>query len=192
MAKQNEPNARARRAAERAASGATVAEPKASFLDVSQVRAELEQAAAEFGCVVESVTAKGSGANRTLEVVVDYAEGTEQLSLDTIAEISQAMSARLDATDDGEAPYMLEVSSPGATRPLRETRHWERSVGRLIAVTPAEGDGYLARLIEVGQVGPVLARKKNTKKGQKESYNPEETVRWEAISSAHVEIEFNH
>jgi len=39
--------------------------------------------------------------------------------------------------------------------------------------------------------GPVLARKKNTKKGQKESYHEPSLLPWENIASAHVEIDFN-
>ena len=32
----------------------------------------------------------------------------------------------------GEAPYTLEVSSPGVDRPLTEPRHWRRAIGRLV------------------------------------------------------------
>ena len=59
------------------------------------------------------------------------------------------------------------MSSPGATRALTERRHWERARTRLIAVTAPDGTEYLARLHEVQDEGPVLARKKNTKKGQR-------------------------
>jgi ribosome maturation factor RimP len=35
----------------------------------------------------------------------------------------------------GEAPYTLEVSSPGVDRPLTEPRHWRRARGRLVNVS---------------------------------------------------------
>jgi ribosome maturation factor RimP len=38
----------------------------------------------------------------------------------------------------GEAPYTLEVSSPGVDRPLTQPRHWRRAVGRLVRV-PVSG-----------------------------------------------------
>lgn len=191
----SEMNSRERRAAARAAAGVSVPPQKTyeNFVDVAQVREAVEKVVeGEFKLVLETLVAHGSGANRTLEIVVDYAEGTESLSLDTVAEVSQAISAALDSADDGDAPYLLEVSSPGATRPLTEIRHWKRALGRLIAVTPSEGgENYVARLSEVTDEGPVLARKKNTKKGQKESYHEAETVPWSLISAAKVEIEFN-
>ena len=34
----------------------------------------------------------------------------------------------------GEAPYTLEVTSPGVDRPLTEPRHWRRAIGRLVTV----------------------------------------------------------
>lgn len=192
----SELNSRERRAAARAAAGISTPEQPtySSFVDVDGVRdAVAKVVEGEFKLVLESLIAKGSGNNRTLEIVIDYAEGTDSLSLDTVAEVSQAISEALDSADDGEAPYLLEVSSPGATRPLTEPRHWKRVIGRLIDVQPAAGgENYLARLNDVTDEGPVLARKKNTKKGQKESYQDPETITWDLISGAKVEIEFNH
>ena len=103
------------------------------------------------------------------------------------------ISGALDRADANDEffPYELEVSSPGATRPLKERRRWERARTRLVAVTAPDGTEYLARLLEVQDEGPVLARKKNTKKGQKESYHEPALVAWENIGSAHVEIDFN-
>ncbi len=34
----------------------------------------------------------------------------------------------------GDAPYTLEVSSPGVDRPLTQPRHWRRAAGRLVVV----------------------------------------------------------
>ncbi len=36
----------------------------------------------------------------------------------------------------GDAPYTLEVSSPGVDRPLTMPRHWRRAAGRLVMVRP--------------------------------------------------------
>ena len=196
------PNARARRAASRG----SIQRPREEAVEPAVVRvgtrpisqeeaaAAIEPVLAEFSLVLESLKLSGPAANRTLTITVDYTEDrTDQLSLDSLGEISQAFSAALDRADEKDEfyPYELQVSSPGATRPLVERRHWVRSRGRLIAVTAADGTEYLARLDEVTDEGPVLQRKKQTKKGQKESYHPAATVAWEDISSAHVEIDFN-
>lgn len=191
--KKDAPNARERRAAARAEQGITKKAPAGSFVSVEGVRKAVTRVVEqEFKLVLEKLTAKGSGANRTLEIVVDYPEDrTDALSLDTIAEVSQALSAALDDADDGEVPYSLEVSSRGVTSPLTETRHWKRSIDRLIEITEAGGEKYLARLDFVTDEGPVVRRKKETKKGQPESYRDAVTLPWGTISAAKVEIEFN-
>jgi len=85
------------------------------------------------GADLESVRISAAGRRRLLRVYVDADGG---VGLDKIALISRELSARLDATGAmGEAPYTLEVSSPGVDRPLTEPRHWRRAAGRLVKVT---------------------------------------------------------
>jgi ribosome maturation factor RimP len=79
------------------------------------------------GLDLENVRITAVGRRRLLKVVVD---GDGGVTLDAITEISRALSAELDANGAmGEAPYTLEVSSPGAERPLTEPRHWRRAAG---------------------------------------------------------------
>ena len=93
----------------------------------------LEAVVRAAGMDLESAKIGAAGRRRVLRVVVDADGG---VGLDDIAEISRNLSARLDATGVmGEAPYTLEVSSPGVDRPLTERRHWRRAVGRLVRVT---------------------------------------------------------
>jgi ribosome maturation factor RimP len=84
------------------------------------------------GADLESVKITAAGRRRLLRVYVDADGG---VGLDKIALISRELSARLDATGAmGEAPYTLEVSSPGIDRPLTQPRHWRRATGRLVQV----------------------------------------------------------
>jgi ribosome maturation factor RimP len=75
-----------------------------------------------------------------LRVTVDRDGGVD---LDTISETSERLSRRLDLEGFSEdRRYSLEVSSPGLERPLREPRHFARSVGQRVKVTtvvPVEG-----------------------------------------------------
>ena len=77
---------------------------------------------------------------RILRVTVDRDGGVD---LDTIAELSERLSRRLDLEGfAGDSAYALEVSSPGLERPLRSPRHFERSVGQQVkvkTVEPVEG-----------------------------------------------------
>ena len=95
-----------------------------------RVRSALEPVVAAAGFDLEDVTVSAAGRRSVVRVVVDRDGGVD---LDAIAEISRAVSAALD--DDGvtgDAPFTLEVTSPGVDRPLTQPRHWRRAVGRLV------------------------------------------------------------
>ena len=58
---------------------------------------------------------------------------TTGADLDAIADVSRALSAKLDETDAmGEGEYTLEVGTPGAERALTEHRHYVRATDRLV------------------------------------------------------------
>jgi ribosome maturation factor RimP len=87
---------------------------------------------------LEAIKIAAAGRRRVLRIVVDADGG---VSLDDIAEVSREVSARLDAKNVmGDAPYTLEVSSPGVDRPLTQPRHWRRAIGRLVIVPLAGAD----------------------------------------------------
>ena len=61
-------------------------------------------------------------------------------NLDEIAEATRAISVALDDSPAvGNAPYTLEVSSRGVSRPLTEAKHFRRNTGRLVTLTVADG-----------------------------------------------------
>ena len=54
-------------------------------------------------------------------------------------DVAAAVTRRLDLEGfEQDRPYELEVSSPGLERPLREPRHFERSVGQQVRVKTVE------------------------------------------------------
>lgn len=83
------------------------------------------------GLELWDVSFHGRGRRAVLRVTVDREGGVD---LDTIAEVSERLSRRLDLEDFGPAGYSLEVSSPGVERALRTPRHFERSVGERVRV----------------------------------------------------------
>ncbi|MFE3449307.1 ribosome maturation factor RimP [Nonomuraea sp. NPDC059194] len=97
----------------------------------------LEPVVATAGLDLEDVTVTRAGKRSLLRVVVDKDGG---VTLDDIAEVSQAVSDALDGDDTmGQAPYTLEVSSPGVDRPLTEPRHWRRAAKRLVKAELRDG-----------------------------------------------------
>jgi ribosome maturation factor RimP len=73
----------------------------------------------------------GAGKGRIVRVLVDADGGVD---IDRIAELSQGLSALLDAETDIDETYRLEVSSPGLERSLRSPKHYQKSLGRDVAV----------------------------------------------------------
>ena len=67
-----------------------------------------------------------------LRLMVEREEGEpgEGITVDLCADISRDVSAALDVSDPISHAYVLEVSSPGVERPLRNVKDYERFAGR--------------------------------------------------------------
>ena len=92
------------------------------------------------GLELWDVSFRKEAGRMVLRVLVDRDGGVD---LETISATSERLSRRLDLEGfSGVRAYSLEVSSPGLERPLREPRHFERSVGQRVKVkttAPLEG-----------------------------------------------------
>lgn len=109
-------------------------------VDAARVTSVIEPVLLAMDVDLEGVKIATAGRRAVLRVIVDADGG---VSLDDIADISREISARLDAKNTmGDAPYTLEVSSPGVDRPLTQPRHWRRAIGRLVIVPLAEGNQH--------------------------------------------------
>ncbi len=101
--------------------------------------AALEPVIEGMGLELVDLELKREAGGRVLRIFIDSPEG---IDLDTCADASEALSARLDAEDPIEGPYALEVSSPGLERPLTKKEHFARYVGeraRIRTFAPIEG-----------------------------------------------------
>jgi ribosome maturation factor RimP len=76
----------------------------------------------------------GSKGRPVIDVRVEREDG-EQVTVDNCAAASRAIETRLDADDFGGKRYVLEVSSPGIERPLRNAKDWRKFVGSTAVVT---------------------------------------------------------
>ncbi|MEU3403739.1 ribosome maturation factor RimP [Streptomyces sp. NPDC006670] len=149
-----------------------------------RLRGLLEPLVAAKGLDLEEIELSKAGRRRMLRIVVDSDEGVE---LDACAELSREVSDALDASDVmGEDEYVLEVSSPGADRPLSEHRHYVRAMGRLVKFQLVEGGELVARILDVDDEGMDL--EVPGVKGRKATAR---RVAFTDIAKARVEIEFN-
>ena len=153
----------------------------------------VEPVVASAGYDLEELVVRPAGQRSVVRVVVDRDAG---VSLDDVAQVSRALSERLDAEDEalGRSPYVLEVTSPGVDRPLTLPRHWRRNVGRLVtvAVGPEKArEQVTSRVVRVEDDGVVLTVEKGgTKKGQVRRTVGERTVPWAELGEARVQVEF--
>ncbi|WP_405794211.1 ribosome maturation factor RimP [Streptomyces sp. NBC_01506] len=149
-----------------------------------RLRGLLEPLVSAKGLDLEEIEVSRAGRRRVLRIVVDSDDGVD---LDACAELSRTISTTLDESDAmGEDEYQLEVTSPGADRPLTERRHYERAVGRLAKIQPHEGAEFVARVLAVDEEG--LDLEVPGVKGRKPTAR---RVEFASIAKARVELEFN-
>ncbi|MEU5899146.1 MULTISPECIES: ribosome maturation factor RimP [Streptomyces] len=133
---------------------------------------------------LEEIEVASVGRKRVLRVVIDSEDGVD---LDQIADVSRALSAKLDETDAmGEGEYDLEVGSPGAERALTERRHYLRAVDRLVKFQLTEGGEVTARILTVDDEG--LDLEVPGVKGRKPTSR---RLAFDEIDKARVQVEFN-
>ncbi|MFJ4336464.1 ribosome maturation factor RimP [Streptomyces sp. NPDC088935] len=150
-----------------------------------RLRELLEPLVASQGLDLEEISVDSVGRRRVLSVVVDSDTGAD---LDRIADVSRALSAKLDETDAmGEGEYTLEVGTPGAERSLTQYRHYVRATDRLVRFQLREGGGELvARILAVDEDGldlevpGVKGRRPTTRR-----------LPFGDIDKARVQVEFN-
>jgi len=104
---------------------------------ISRIR-ELFQPTLNFlGYELYDLALTGTSGHTTLRVRIDRPEG---VTLDDCERVSKSLSALLDQADPLPTRYDLEVSSPGAERPLRNLEEYRRFIGRRSNVRYRVGD----------------------------------------------------
>jgi len=84
----------------------------------------------------------GTARRPLLDVRIDRRDG-EKITIDDCTLVSRAIEPRLDASGMVGENYVLEVSSPGVERPLRNAADWRRFVGRTAKVLSPSLGGRL-------------------------------------------------
>ncbi|MFB7338111.1 ribosome maturation factor RimP [Streptomyces adustus] len=149
-----------------------------------RLRELLEPLVTSQGLDLEEIAVDSVGRKRVLSVVVDSDTGAD---LDRIADVSRALSAKLDETDAmGEGEYTLEVGTPGAERALTEHRHYVRAQDRLVRFQLTEGGELTARILTVDEAG--LDVEVPGVKGRKATSR---RLAFDEIAKARVQVEFN-
>jgi ribosome maturation factor RimP len=121
-----------------------------------------------------------AGRHSVLRVYIDKADG---VTVGDCERASRELSVLLDVEEFSQAPYTLEVSSPGVDRPLRYERDFRRAVGREVTVELFE-----PRLEKKRLEGRVLSCEDGMV--VLETQRGEVPVRLENVKSGKVELRF--
>ena len=116
-----------------------------------------------------------------------YLDGDEGIGFDTCRRLSRFLEERLDDGGPLGERYILEVSSPGATRPLRLPRQYPKHVGREVEVLLAAGGKVKGRLESVDDDG--LRVKEVRGKGRKKEI-VEHEIRFSEIRHSKIKLSF--
>lgn len=76
-------------------------------------------------------------AGRTLRIAIDHAE---PITIEDCERVSRVAGPLVDRSNLIDGPYELEVSSPGAERPLRSHHEYERFNGKRVNVRYRTGE----------------------------------------------------
>jgi len=106
------------------------------------------------------------GKNWYLRVYIDKENGVD---IEDCGIVSERLSEKLDELDPITQNYFLEVSSPGAERPLKKAKDFEKAIGKNVFIKtyePIDGEkGFEGKLLDYdGQTVKIEMKIKTRKK----------------------------
>lgn len=124
-----------------------------------------------------------------IEIFIDSDEG---INFITCQKISRHLEHHIEENGWLGEKYTLDVSSPGATRPLKLQRQYPKHIGRKLEVVPIEGETVIGTLTAVTEAGIELEEKARIKEGKKKkSVVLNHQFTFDNIKKATVKISFS-
>ena len=119
---------------------------------ITSIKELLEPTLNHMGYELYSLDQSGQS-GRTLRISIDH---NEPITIEDCERVSRVAGPLLDHANLIDGPYDLEVSSPGAERPLRSRRDYDRFHGRRVNIRYRSGPGEAVvegQLIAVDDAG---------------------------------------
>ena len=85
-------------------------------MDINYLSPKLESKINELGFSLVSINSRKEKGDLILSIVVDR---VSPIDMNTIVNLSNALSSYLDEIDDSDEQYLLDISSLGAEKPLK-------------------------------------------------------------------------
>jgi ribosome maturation factor RimP len=138
-----------------------------------EISAAITPALFDLGFYLEDITITSAGRRSMLTVIVD---GDTHLSLDQVTVATKAISEIVENIQSlGQAPFTLEVTSPGLDRPLTKPRHWRKNIDRLVKIVLSDGKEIKGRVKDATEISATV---------------DEQVVKFSDVKRATLEIEF--
>lgn len=123
-----------------------------------------------------------------LDVFVDADSG---MTFEKCKKLSRYLEGYLDTEGWLGPKYVLEVSSPGLSRPLKLKRQYHKNIGRKIEVTTADGTSKTGDLVAVTDESITLEEKVRVKEGKRKKTALVQTeIPFENIKKTIVQVTF--
>ena len=118
----------------------------------SIVQRIVEPVLASLGLVLVNVEVRGRGPKSLIRVVIERPadQGEGAVTVDDCERAHMLIGHALDAEDPIPHAYLLEVSSPGLDRPIRDPGDYERFRGRLARFKMAQP--VLGQTVVIGRI----------------------------------------
>jgi ribosome maturation factor RimP len=117
-----------------------------------------------------------------------YIDSNNGIDIEQCGTVSERLSERLDETDPIPHLYFLEVSSPGAERPLKKSKDFEKAVGKQVFIKtyePIDGEKHFeGELVNYDGESVTIAHMIKTRKKVT-------TIPFEKVASARLAVTFN-
>lgn len=89
------------------------------------------------GYIFIDAKVRGSKTGRVIEV---YADAENPLTIEDCAALSRAINEKFETDLDPAFQYRLDVSSPGADKPLVDIRQYKKHTGRTLQIEYSDGE----------------------------------------------------
>ena len=127
---------------------------------------------------------------KKLEVFIDADKG---LAFDRCQKVSRYLESYIDEHNILGEKYILEVSSPGISRPLVFLRQYVKNVGRKVEITLTDGTNLEGMLTKAGPVDNVTIEYETKRKEGKKNIKEQvvKTINLSEIKKTIVKISFS-
>ncbi|MBR0295177.1 MAG: ribosome maturation factor RimP [Bacilli bacterium] len=107
-------------------------------MELEALKKPIESKLSELGYELYLLKSRKEGKNLVLEIVIDR---VEPINMNDIVNVSNVLNALLDELDPFEEPYLLDVSSLGAEKPLKveKLKDYIGSYIHLHMINPVDG-----------------------------------------------------